>query len=216
MIKKMIFAPGIMVCMCVCVCSVFPADEGVTITPDQSTANVTSVTPTEEPVATVVTPPVLTKDDVAAFVEKALLYAQTNGKEKALKEFMNKDGEFIQGPLYIYAYDFTGTVLSHGGQPKLVGKNLIGMQDANKVKVIQELIKIAQQGGGWLEYLWPNPEHGNKVERKFGYVKKVDDTWFLGSGIYASKQSNVTRSKVQEKAIHTAVLQEPLPKSEKQ
>jgi len=124
------------------------------------------------------------REEVVAFVEKAVDYAKVNGKERALEEFMDKNGEFIKGELYIYAYDFNGTVLSHGGQPELAGQNLIGMTDANGVQVIKELIKLAKQGGGWLEYLWPNPEHSNTVEPKAGYVIKIDDTWFLGSGIY--------------------------------
>ncbi|MDP8233350.1 MAG: cache domain-containing protein [Candidatus Saelkia tenebricola] len=125
-----------------------------------------------------------TREEVIAFVEKAVNYTKFNGKEKALKEFMDKNGKFIKGELYIYAYDFNGTVISHGGQSKLVGQNLIGMTDANGVQIIKELIRLAKQSSGWLEYLWPNPEHGNRIEPKAGYVMKVDDTWFLGSGIY--------------------------------
>jgi cytochrome c len=124
------------------------------------------------------------KADVVTFVNKAVDYAKKNGKEKALKEFMNKKGAFVKGELYIYAYDFKGTVIAHGGQPDLVGKNLIDMKDKNGVMVIQGLIKLAKSGGGWLKYLWPNPLDNNKIEPKLGYAKKVDDTWWLGSGIY--------------------------------
>jgi len=128
-----------------------------------------------------------TKAEVVAFVKSAVIYAKKNGKDKALKEFMNKKGQFIKGELYIYAYDFKGTVISHGGQPDLVGKNLIGMKDKNGVMVIQELIKLADKGSGWLEYSWPNPVHNNAIETKLGYVEKVDDTWWLGSGMYEGK-----------------------------
>jgi signal transduction histidine kinase len=128
-----------------------------------------------------------TKSEVVAFVKSAVLYAKKNGKDKALKEFMDKKGQFIKGELYIYAYDFKGTVISHGGQPDLAGKNLIGMKDRNGVMVIQELIKLATKGSGWLEYSWPNPVHNNAVETKLGYVEKVDDTWWLGSGMYEVK-----------------------------
>lgn len=129
----------------------------------------------------------VTRDDVIAFVQKAVDYAEANGKEKALQEFMDKNGEFIKGELYIYAYDFNGTVIAHGGQPNLVGKNLIDMMDANGVPVIKDLIKIAQDGGGWLDYMWPNPVDDNQIEPKAGYVMKVDDTWFLGSGLYENR-----------------------------
>ena len=127
------------------------------------------------------------KAEVVTFVKSAVIYAKKNGKDMALKEFMDKKGQFIKGELYIYAYDFKGTVISHGGQPALVGKNLIGMKDKNGVMVIQELIKLASKGSGWLEYSWPNPVHNNAVEKKLGYVEKVDDTWWLGSGMYEGK-----------------------------
>ncbi len=133
------------------------------------------------------TPAVPSKAEVVAFVKSAVAYAKKNGKDKALKEFMDKKGGFIKGELYIYAYDFKGTVISHGGQPDLVGKNLIGMKDKNGVMVIQELIKLAAKDSGWLEYSWPNPVHNNDVETKLGYVEKVDDTWWLGSGMYEVK-----------------------------
>jgi signal transduction histidine kinase len=124
-----------------------------------------------------------TKEEVVSFVNKALEYAKVNGKEKALAEFTDQNGEFAQGELYIYAYDYSGTVLAHGGNPSLVGQNLYNMEDANGVKVIQELINLARQGGGWLSYLWDNPTT-QKNEPKLGYAVAVDDTWWLGSGTY--------------------------------
>ncbi len=126
----------------------------------------------------------VTPADVQAFVNKAVAFAKTNGKEAALKAFTQAGGDFHQGQLYIYAYDFTGTVIAHGGDATLVGKNLNGMTDPNGVHVIQELIRLATQGAGWLYYTWPNPAHNNQQEPKLGYVVKVDENWFLGSGAY--------------------------------
>lgn len=129
-----------------------------------------------------------TREDVVSFVEKAAAFVKENGKEAALKAFMDRSGPFVQGELYIYAYDFNGTVISHGGQADLVGKNLIDMKDVNGVMVIQELIKLAQQGSGWLNYAWPDPLRENTVQPKAGYVMKIDETWWLGSGLYPKDQ----------------------------
>jgi hypothetical protein len=125
-----------------------------------------------------------TRDDVKAFVDKAVAYAGANGKKAALAAFTAPGGEFHDGSLYIYAYDFDGKVIAHGGDPKLVGENLLDMHDPNGVPVIQELVKLAKSGDGWLYYTWPNPVNDDKEEPKLGYVVKVDDTWFLGSGTY--------------------------------
>lgn len=127
--------------------------------------------------------PTPTRAQVEAFVKEAVDYAKENGKEKALQVFSDRNGEFVRGELYIYAYDNDGKVIAHGGTPDLVGQNLIEMKDPNGVMVIQELRKLAQDGGGWLEFMWNNPLTG-KVESKVGYVLPVDEAWWLGSGFY--------------------------------
>ena len=123
------------------------------------------------------------KEEVKAFVDKAVNYAKVNGKEQALKEYMNPQGEFFSGELYIFAYDFDGNVISHGAKPALVGKNLLRLKDAKGLSVIEELRNIAMGGEGWLRYYWDNPVE-KKVMPKMGYVVKVDDSWWLGSGMY--------------------------------
>jgi polar amino acid transport system substrate-binding protein len=126
----------------------------------------------------------VTQADVRAFVEKAVTYAGANGKDAALAAFTAPGGEFHQGEPYIYAYDFSGTVIAHGGDPSLVGKDLIGMTDPNGLPVIRNLVRLAKGGSGWLYFMWGNPLNDNRVEPKLGYVMKVDDNWFLGSGTY--------------------------------
>lgn len=125
-----------------------------------------------------------TQAQVQAFVEKAVAYARTHPKKQALAAFTAPGGEFHEGELYIYAYDYSGTVIAHGGDPKLVGKDLIGMTDPNGLPVIKNLVRLAKDGSGWLYFMWGNPLNDNRVEPKLGYVMKVDDSWFLGSGTY--------------------------------
>ena len=127
-----------------------------------------------------------TRVDVQAFVEQAVAYARSSGRAAALATFTAPGGDFHQGQLYIFAYDFTGTVLAHGGDATLVGKNLIDLKDTNGVLVIRELVRLAETGSGWLDYTWPNPQHASAQEPKLGYVMKVDDGWFLGSGTYGA------------------------------
>ena len=127
-----------------------------------------------------------TRDEVKVFVGKAATYAHNHSKTEALTAFSAKEGEFQQGGLYIFAYDFSGNVIAHGGDRNLIGKNLIGLKDPRGVEVIRELVRLARQGSGWLYYTWPNPEHGGSQEPKLGYVAKIDDGWFIGSGTYGS------------------------------
>ena len=72
-----------------------------------------------------------TREQVRAFVQKAVEFARTNGKDAALAAFTAPDSEFHDGQLYVFAYTFGGTVLAHGGDPSLVGRNLMDMTDPN-------------------------------------------------------------------------------------
>jgi len=123
-----------------------------------------------------------TREDVVAIVKEAVAYAKASGKEKALAEFSNPKGLFNRGELHIFAYNFDGNVIAHGGNKAFIGQNLIIMKDPNGMMVIQELIKQARKGRGWLEYTWDNSQ-SKKLEPKVGYVMEVDETWWLGSGI---------------------------------
>lgn len=124
------------------------------------------------------------KEQLKQFVTEAATFAKQNGKAVAIRAFMNKQGQFRKGELYIFAYDFKGVVVAHGTDPNLVGNNFFGLKDRNGKLLIQEMIKIVKSSGeGWVEYQWFHPDT-RKYMTKIGFVKKVDDTWFVGSGIY--------------------------------
>lgn len=127
-----------------------------------------------------------TKDQLVSFVDEAVVYARTNGREKALSEFSNPNGSFFRGQLYIYAYDFNGTTIAHPVNPEKIGVNRLNERDAKGNLFIKDLQDTARNGSGFVEYYYVNPVHNNSVEPKLGYVMKVDDTWWLGSGIYGS------------------------------
>jgi polar amino acid transport system substrate-binding protein len=126
------------------------------------------------------------KSQLISFVELALAYARENGKDKALEEFSNKSGSFVRGDLYIYAYDFNGNCLAHPFKPEWIGKNKLDVMDSNGVPSLLNTLNIARTGKGFTYFIFPNPAHGNREEFKIAYAMKVDDDWFLGSGIYIS------------------------------
>ncbi|MEI6450102.1 MAG: cache domain-containing protein [Actinomycetes bacterium] len=125
----------------------------------------------------------VSRDDVVAFVNKAVAYAEKNGKEAALAAFNDPQGEFQVGELYIFAYDFSGRNLAHYDQ-SLVGKDLIDLRDPNGKPIIRDFVGIARNGSGWLSYVWANPADDDRPEAKIGYITRVDDDWLLGAGTY--------------------------------
>jgi polar amino acid transport system substrate-binding protein len=121
---------------------------------------------------------------MVAFVKEAVAYAHSHDKETALIEFSNKSGSFVRGDLYLYAYDFNGTTIAHPVNPEKIGVNRLYETDALGNFFIYDLRAAAINGSGFVEYAYINPVHNNAAEKKLGYVEKVDDTWWLGSGIY--------------------------------
>jgi len=156
--------------------------ETFTITAGQAeetnTQNFTESQMVDEPVATMV-----------AFVQEAVSFAQNSSKEDVFLEFSDKNGSFFRDNLYIYAYDFDGITLAHPLQTDLIGKSRLEERDAEGELFIENLRDAALNGSGFVVFHYLNPAHNNSVEKKLGYVEKIDDTWWLGSGIYGE---NVT------------------------
>ena len=125
-----------------------------------------------------------TADDVQALVERAAAHIRTVGPEQAFADISRPDGGFVDGDLYVFCNSADGTVLANGGNPKIVGKNLAGLRDAEGSRPILDGVRLGlAQGQGWLEYFWPNPEAG-RVQRKMTYVLRIDDQTICGSGYY--------------------------------
>lgn len=124
-----------------------------------------------------------TAKEARQMVEKGIAFIKANGKEKAFAEFNNPKGKFLNKDLYLFALDFNGITLAQGGNPKLVGKNMINVRDADQKYFIKDMITLAKsKGRGWLNYKWTNPVT-KKVEAKSTYIQKYGD-FFIGCGIY--------------------------------
>lgn len=124
-----------------------------------------------------------TTEEVKTFVDKGAKFCADKGIEVCLSEFSKTKSEFIKGELYMFAYDFSGVNKAHGANPKLVGKNLYNLKDGSGQMLIQELIKTAKTGEGWVDYKWSHPAT-KKITDKSSFVKKINDDLFIGTGYY--------------------------------
>jgi two-component system NarL family sensor kinase len=121
-------------------------------------------------------------------VKKGVEYGQKNRKEAAFSEISNRSGIFVDAEgHYLYAYDYNGTLLAHPYLPDKVGTNLIGYKGPFGMEVIRALADTARAGGGYVIFMWPNPDNNDLIELKIGYVVPVDDTWWVGSGVYLNE-----------------------------
>ena len=124
-----------------------------------------------------------TAAEAEAMVKKAVAFIKANGPEKAYEEFTNGKS-FKDRDLYIIVYDLNGKNLAQGANPKLVGKDLIGLKDPNGRLIIKEFVDVAKdKGKGWVEgYKFLNPV-SQKIEGKAMYLERLGDT-LVGCGIY--------------------------------
>lgn len=127
------------------------------------------------------------QNEVKAFLNEAVTYLKDNGREKALQEFNNRSGSFVRGDLYIFGYDLNGTCIVHPINPALIGQR--GLLDSNGVDVVGRELALASRGGGTMYIVFPNPAHGGKKELKQLYIETVNDSLYLGSGLYLSDVS---------------------------
>jgi hypothetical protein len=121
--------------------------------------------------------------EAEAMVKRAVAHIKTNGPEKSYDEFTNGQS-FKDRDLYISVYDLKGNNLAHGSNPKLVGKNLMGLKDPEGVEFIKMITAVAvEKGKGWSgNYKFINPVT-KVMQSKAIYVERVGDTW-VGVGIY--------------------------------
>lgn len=118
-----------------------------------------------------------------AMVKKAVEFIKANGKEKAFAAFNDQKGKFVDGDLYIMVYDMTGKCVSHGANPKMIGKDLIDMKDGDGKLFVKERVELAKsKGSGWQNYKWSNPVT-KAIEAKTAYIQKLDDL-IVCSGAY--------------------------------
>jgi hypothetical protein len=121
---------------------------------------------------------------MTSFLEDAAAFGLQYGRKAAVAVFNDPEGEFIDGELYIFAYDMNATALAHPYQPGIVGENRMANADENGLETLKNFVDLAARGGGSLSYVFQNPSEGYRKELKLVAIRPVDDTWFVGSGFY--------------------------------
>ncbi len=144
---------------------------------------------------------------LADFVNDAALYAEAAGREEALATFNDPEGPYVRGDLYIYALDMGGNALALPYQPELVGTSMLDLTDHQGLNVTRIEIALSRLGGGFIYHHYPNPERGMQPEPKVSYVRMVDDTYWIGAGIYYVGESTFS-DEVKMQALLSRYLEE--------
>lgn len=122
-----------------------------------------------------------TPEKTVELVKTGYEYLKSHGLSISAREFnARKSNRFKSGDLYLFVYDPKGTLIAHGDNPDLVGINQWDLADEDGKLYVQQMIKKAQEGGGWVDY---------KLKNNFesAYVEEVDlgtDSFIIGSALY--------------------------------
>ena len=123
-----------------------------------------------------------TTQEAEALVKKSIAFYKKNGKEKSMAEFQKNPGPFVDRDLYVTVYTMNADALSHIN-PKMVGKNMMDLRDADGKYHIKERMEAAQKGNsGWQDFKFYNPV-SKKIEPKRMYWEKYDNLVFA-AGAY--------------------------------
>jgi signal transduction histidine kinase len=126
-----------------------------------------------------------TRTDLYDLVNHAVTYAKANGKEKTIAEINNPKGQFVQGDLFVWAEDFNGTIMADPYWKEGVGKNWMTYEDPYGAKTTVVGINAIKSGTGFTHAMFPDTAVGHTASvPKLVYARAVDDTWWIGSGIY--------------------------------
>lgn len=110
--------------------------------------------------------------------------------------------EFKDGS-YIFATTYQGVSLTYPAK----GRNMYQVEDANGLKIVQEMIKLAKAGNGFLRYVMPSLE-GERQEPKISYVAGIPEwKWYIGSGDFVADLNQELAAML---AKRQATLQEKL------
>jgi hypothetical protein len=151
----------------------------------QAPNNTTGVSQPEITVTHTKTPDIgTTPADLTTLVKRAVTYARENGRGKALAEFNDPNGSFVEGEVYVFAEAYDGTALAEPFHHELVGTNIRNMTDRFGVPLVRHIQETARYGIGFVSYDYPNPDNNNMVRPKLSVVSDVDGTYYVGAGTY--------------------------------
>lgn len=124
-----------------------------------------------------------TKDEAMALVKKAIIHAGQVGMDKAVVDFSDPTGQWVDRDLYLIVVDKTGNRIAHGQNRKMIGKSYAESIDVNGKAYGKEVMEAsATKTSGWADYYFTDPI-SKKQTAKSAYWEKSGGYLFI-CGIY--------------------------------
>jgi cytochrome c len=121
--------------------------------------------------------------EAEAMVKKGVAYMKVTPRDKALADFSDKKGQFVDRDLYLTVYSLDGVCLAHGANEKMIGKNNIAMKDIDGKEFFRERFEMAKvKQSFWQDYKFADPLT-KKIEPKSMYCERAGELVVCG-GVY--------------------------------
>ena len=142
------------------------------------------------------------REAVIAMVNRAVELVDAVGPGEAFRQFMQPDGGYIRGDLYIFVLNPAGTLLANGANPRSVGNNVLLAQDGAGHYFVKSMLRQAlSEGKGWVDYEWISP-CTRELATKSSYCRKTGQ-FVICTGIYHSQGSSRIPGKLSHPAAET-------------
>ncbi|EAR62420.1 diguanylate cyclase [Neptuniibacter caesariensis] len=121
---------------------------------------------------------------VESFHKKSMQGELTEDEAKQLSLHALRNARYdIDG--YFWINHTNGRMVMHPVMPDLDNTDVRPVQDSNGLYLFQKFTETAQQGGGWVDYLWPKPGDRSTHIEKVSYVSLFEPwDWVIGTGLY--------------------------------
>jgi len=123
------------------------------------------------------------KDDAVAMVKKTVAAIKADGTEKAYAAINTPGSIFQDGEVYVVVLGADGTTLAHPINPKLIGKNMMEVQDVDGKFFTKDMVTRAQKEASfWYDFKFVNPAT-KKIQVKDMYCEALAPT-AVCAGVY--------------------------------
>jgi cytochrome c len=123
-----------------------------------------------------------TPEEARTLAEKAATHFKDVGPEKAIADFNDPAGGYVDRELFVVVYDPNNRVVGSFGVPALRNKDATLLKDVEGREFGKEIIAMAKtQGAGWVTYRMTNPTTRKVALKRSWVIAMGDYILFVGA-----------------------------------
>ena len=136
-----------------------------------------------------------TPKEVVEKVKQAVAMFQEKSDEEGIAVVKDKNGPFVWKDTFLFIINYEGVIMAYPLNPKLEGRNMMPVKDANGKLFNAEAINMAKNNGqGWVDYHWVKPGETTPT-LKASYVMAVPGkNFYVGGGIYGISKEDAEKA----------------------